>query len=752
MSKNTGAEQAPSEWRRSEDDGAPSEWQRSKEDGAPSEWRRLEKDETPSERRRTKGKSASASRLQRNIGRLIDSRLFSRIVNLPPIAWLARTLARGWARQHLSSTPAAEPPAGPVESVPGVGLEANLQQVVRDVVDALGYAGAMVATYEQGDSLPVRALYVDPNLANEEKIQRWEQEVSKYAPHPVSITDPQVARVCVYQSECRDNLSVRAFKAGGPVISDDLYDLFTPVAPPASRPLVKGIQQALDIQQVIAIPFFLETRAHGRPEREMVGNLFAAKRGPISEQDKRVLSAFGRQAAAAIESERRRLHVQVAQEIVLKMQSSLQDEEEILREIVEGIVFDLGYAGVMVATYEPDDSLPVRVLCVDPDLATEEQIHRWEREVSKYSAHVVSISDPEIAKVLVHYDEYQDNLSVQAFKAGGPVISDALFDLFTPVAPPASRPVIQGIQQALGIQQVIAIPFFLETGTHDRLAREMVGNLFVATRSKRFSSGEIEMLKTFGQQAAAGIWNAQLYRQVEERRRVAQVFGKIAFSAAASVHILRNHINAFQTLLHLVKVVPPERHTEILSLSDTIADRLDEAVEILNNLHQPWRQILDVPTDVNACLRQAIKRVIDKPDLVWAQETISVHTILSDDLPAVKTSPDMLTEAFRVLVKNAVEAIHDKGKIGELRIQSRRGKGADIEVLISDDGIGIRPKDLSKIFEMRWSTKDAGMGFGLFWTKEYVEGIGGRIKVESVWQEGTTFYILLPSLAGAATA
>ncbi|RLC86853.1 MAG: hypothetical protein DRJ03_07590 [Chloroflexi bacterium] len=680
--------------------------------------------------------------LQKRIGQLVNSRLIGWIANLPPVAWVSRTVVRVLVKRRAGKTPVEESLIG---RVVGSGLEATLEQIVYDVVEALGYTGAMVATYEQGDSLPVRALYVSPNLATLEQIHKWETEISKYTEQPVSITDPDIARVFVYQDEYKDNLSVRAFKAGGPVASSELYYLFTPIAPLASRPLVAGIQQALSIQEVIAVPFFLETLVNGQLEREIVGNLFVAKQGPISQQDKLVLSAFGRQAAAAIKSERRRLHIQVAQEIVFEMQSSLHDEVQILQQIVEGVVSDLGYVGAMVATYEPDDSLPVRALCISPDLATMEQIHEWETEISKYTKQPVSITDPAIARVFVYQDECRHNLSVRAFRAGGPVTSDALYDLFTPIAPPASKPVVGGIQQALGIQQVIAVPFFLRAFTGGRAKRECVGNLFAATRSKKLSAGEIELLKAFAQQAAVGIRNAQLYRKAEERRQVAQVFGKMAFSAAAFVHKLRNHIAAFQTHLHLVQVAPPDRRDEILALSDKMLERLNEAADILNHLHEPWREAPDVPTDINACLKQAVSRVVRDQDEFEASEGIRVSVALSENLPPIKTAPDMLTEAFRVLIKNSVEAIQEKGKGGELQIKNRLSGSSVVEVSISDSGLGIRPKDISKVFELQWSTKEAGMGFGLFWTKEYIEGLGGSVKVESVWREGTTFQVRLPS-------
>jgi signal transduction histidine kinase len=105
----------------------------------------------------------------------------------------------------------------------------------------------------------------------------------------------------------------------------------------------------------------------------------------------------------------------------------------------------------------------------------------------------------------------------------------------------------------------------------------------------------------------------------------------------------------------------------------------------------------------------------------------------------------MLTEAFRVLIRNGVEAIERKDGGGELWVESRLGEDSAIVVSVRDNGTGIKPENLDKIFEMGWSTKEGkGMGFGLFWTRDYIEGLGGSITAESVWQEGTTFYIEIP--------
>jgi signal transduction histidine kinase len=124
---------------------------------------------------------------------------------------------------------------------------------------------------------------------------------------------------------------------------------------------------------------------------------------------------------------------------------------------------------------------------------------------------------------------------------------------------------------------------------------------------------------------------------------------------------------------------------------------------------------------------------------------ITVYQDMAKELPTMNTSPDMLAEAFRIIIKNAVEAIQENGRQAEIWLATCLIAPKLIEVRIRDSGVGIQPKHLKRIFELGWSTKQGqGMGFGLFWAKDYIEGLGGGIRVESVVGEGTTFIIRLP--------
>jgi GAF domain-containing protein len=477
----------------------------------------------------------------------------------------------------------------------------------------------------------------------------------------------------------KDNLRVRAVKGvdGRParyVIYDSLYDLFRPVV---SKPLSFLAQQTTGIKQVIAVPIFLED--------EVVGNLFAAARREFSEQDIAFLTGLGHQAATAIESQRRLAEIHTLERVILALQASMTDEKQVLQIIVDAVVNELDFVGAMVATLEAGNVLPVRAYSIS---FAQDFIETWEKRLG-----VGFLSPSSVA--YLDSPEFKYNLSARAVKGidGRPakyIISDSLYDLFRPVV---NRPLSAMAQKFTGIQQVIAVPFFLED--------EVVGNLFAATRRPRFSKREIELLTLLGQQAAVGIRNARIYRKSEERRQAAEIFARMAFSSAAYVHALRNHVGVFRMYTQLVK---SQLNGGFQELGTQVNERLNQATDILDNLHEPWRETPDALTDVNVCLKRALDKVVPDHHKSESKEGVVICLSLAEKLPLIQTSPDMLSEAFKVLIKNAVEAVKEKwGQKGQGKvwIESRQLSGQAIEVQVRDNGIGIKPENLSKVFEFQ---------------------------------------------------
>jgi signal transduction histidine kinase len=118
-------------------------------------------------------------------------------------------------------------------------------------------------------------------------------------------------------------------------------------------------------------------------------------------------------------------------------------------------------------------------------------------------------------------------------------------------------------------------------------------------------------------------------------------------------------------------------------------------------------------------------------------------------LPLVDCHPNQLNQVFLNLLVNASQAIAGDG---EVVIRTRLGDGArEVVVEIIDDGSGIPPEHLSRIFDPGFTTKGVGVGTGLGLSICYriVQEHGGRIEVESTPGHGSTFRVMVPSGAAA---
>jgi PAS domain S-box-containing protein len=112
------------------------------------------------------------------------------------------------------------------------------------------------------------------------------------------------------------------------------------------------------------------------------------------------------------------------------------------------------------------------------------------------------------------------------------------------------------------------------------------------------------------------------------------------------------------------------------------------------------------------------------------------------DIPPIRCLPAELNQVFLNLLTNAAQAIPDKG---EIVIRTGRD-GDEVFVAVGDNGQGIAPEHLGRIFDPFFSTKPVGEGTGLGLSLSYaiVQKHGGRIEVESRVGAGTTFTVLLP--------
>ena len=120
-------------------------------------------------------------------------------------------------------------------------------------------------------------------------------------------------------------------------------------------------------------------------------------------------------------------------------------------------------------------------------------------------------------------------------------------------------------------------------------------------------------------------------------------------------------------------------------------------------------------------------------------------------MPQVFADAVHLQQVFMNLTVNAMEALSEQplGRTRTLEISTKWNRAVhEVVVRFKDNGPGIDPQVLSKIFDPFFSTKEKGSGIGLALCHDLVVEHGGKIEVNSS-QDGTTFIIRLPSLAKA---
>ena len=121
--------------------------------------------------------------------------------------------------------------------------------------------------------------------------------------------------------------------------------------------------------------------------------------------------------------------------------------------------------------------------------------------------------------------------------------------------------------------------------------------------------------------------------------------------------------------------------------------------------------------------------------------SIRIHHKYGRDFPPLLMQRRHLSEMFVNLLKNAKEAIGEKGNIF---ITADFHRGNFIKISVCDDGPGIPPDKIERIFEAYYTTKEHGSGLGLAIVRQNVELYGGTILVESELGKGALFTLIFP--------
>ncbi|TAK45328.1 MAG: sensor histidine kinase [Betaproteobacteria bacterium] len=256
-------------------------------------------------------------------------------------------------------------------------------------------------------------------------------------------------------------------------------------------------------------------------------------------------------------------------------------------------------------------------------------------------------------------------------------------------------------------------------------------------------------------------WNETLERRVEERTRALRVaeaeavrgekLASVGLLAAGIAHELNNPLTGILTFTSLLRKNLPDGSAE--------AEDLDLVIKETRRCAAIIRRLLDfarekAPERNFADLNRLIEGTVHIVEQPAQLQDIEIRLELDPALPQVWADTNMIEQVVMNMLVNAQHAIGQKGRI---TIRTRRAPepkspavGAAAvpmaEIAIADTGCGIPEKNLKRIFDPFFTSKEVGKGTGLGLSVSHgiVEAHGGLIEVESRVGEGSTFRVFLP--------
>jgi signal transduction histidine kinase len=286
---------------------------------------------------------------------------------------------------------------------------------------------------------------------------------------------------------------------------------------------------------------------------------------------------------------------------------------------------------------------------------------------------------------------------------------------------------------------------------------------------KPYEEEEILFLQTLLRHAGAGMENARLYKDLQtsnqklEESLITQkktqahlltsarmtAFGELSVNVA---HELNNPLTGIMGYADLMLSSSMDEDEKISHLEE-IKNQAGRAGNIIRSLLDFADSSSGSWTDLNSLIQKTLLLV--KGRLHDLKTSLDLH--LEEGLPLIEVDRNEMKQVFLNLINNAVNAMSGiyKSYLEEdatiikqrcLKIVTEK-KGDKICISFQDNGSGIYPEDLPRIFEPFFSTKKevSQVGLGLWVSHRIIRANGGTIKVRSKLGEGSAFFVILPT-------
>jgi len=251
----------------------------------------------------------------------------------------------------------------------------------------------------------------------------------------------------------------------------------------------------------------------------------------------------------------------------------------------------------------------------------------------------------------------------------------------------------------------------------------------------------------------------QQLRVAEAEATRGEKLASVGLLAAGIAHELNNPLTGVLTFSTLLRKKMPDGSLD--------AEDMDLVIQETKRCAAIIRRLLDFArekkpekkfSDLNQIIEET-ERLIERPAHL---RDIEIRKELDTNLPPVWVDADQIKQVVMNMLVNAQQAIEKKGTIDVRTRIAPEPKRAEplaepvrmVEIAVMDTGCGIPEKNLQRIFDPFFTSKEVGKGTGLGLSVSHgiVRAHGGLIEVESTVGEGTTFRVYLPVQPDAATA
>jgi signal transduction histidine kinase len=311
-------------------------------------------------------------------------------------------------------------------------------------------------------------------------------------------------------------------------------------------------------------------------------------------------------------------------------------------------------------------------------------------------------------------------------------LSRSVRDLYAP-----EHPYRKAVEEATATKQSHGpVSAYLPTLTTDRVDE----NGLPAPRERLILTHVIDGLDHRPAAVMLVARNLDYMTQVRSSFSYSQKLAALSRLSAGVAHEVKNPLNA--TVIHLELLKQQLSSSDLplamehLSIITAQIRRLDEVVQGFLRFIRPEDLKLQ-PISV-ASLVDAIMPVVVAEARKYG---VDVNVAVPDNLPVVSVDASVLQQALMNLALNACQAMPQGGR---LRISAAAIRGRRVEILCEDNGVGIAPEHLNRIFDLYFTTKEGGSGIGLSLVYRAIQLVDGEIEVQSTPGRGTTFRVLLP--------